>query len=177
MRPNHWKQLTPVDQLTVTRSALEGFALNYEDGLYSKAEFLSKFYNLTDEIKMLEPYLSGELDWSSEEQAVPQQKLQWTRWYYGITHLEIGRGAGNGKDMATINRFPDGSCTLGIYNFRQPNIWTGNDSVYYKTVAEAMRIAEKRYDVKGEIPTAALPTGHPNNPAEFTAKALWQGPK
>lgn len=45
-----------------------------------------------------------------------KKAVNWTRWFYGITHLSIYKGGsyGGGSDVATINRFPDGTCHLWL---------------------------------------------------------------
>ncbi len=101
-------------------------------------------------------------DGCDEQTEKHMPKIHWTRWYYGLTHLVVKRS--NNKDVATIQRFPSGGCTLWMYNTADENPWTDNPTDYYESVEEAMKIAEKRYGVKGIAPTAALPSNHPNNP-------------
>ena len=93
--------------------------------------------------------------------------IHWTRWFYGVTHLVIDKGgsAGGGQDVATINRFPDGTCTLWMYNSHDKNLWTDDSrKSYHESVPAAMKIAETRYGVKGVAPVHAMPDNHPNNP-------------
>ena len=95
-----------------------------------------------------------------------KKAVNWTRWFYGITHLSIYKGGsyGGGSDVATINRFPDGTCHLWLYNTHDEKIWTDTSrTTYHKTVEEAMKIAERRYGVKGIKPIHAMPHNHPNN--------------
>jgi hypothetical protein len=91
--------------------------------------------------------------------------LNWSRWYYGLTHLVVKRG--DSKDVASINRFPDGSCWLFMYNTKMEDIWT-NDAytTYHEDYRAAMRIAEKRYGVKAKEPVFGLPKNHPSNPPD-----------
>jgi hypothetical protein len=97
-----------------------------------------------------------------------KETRNWSRWYYGITHLEVYKGGsgGGGSDVATIRRFEDGSCNLWMYNTHDKNLWTGNPEVYYETVDKAMKDAEERLGVKGLKPVFGLPDNHPSNPPE-----------
>lgn len=92
----------------------------------------------------------------------------WSRWYYGITHLEIYKGgfAGGGSDVATLERFEDGSCSLWIYNTHDRNLWTEspNNTTQHASFEEAMTAAETRFGVKAKRPDHGLPEDHPCNP-------------
>lgn len=99
-----------------------------------------------------------------------KEKRNWSRWFYGVTHLEVYKGGstGGGSDVATINRFPDGTCTLWTYNTHDKQLWTREENrpVWYDTVPQAMKVAEERLGVKGIPPIYGLPENHPSNPPE-----------
>lgn len=93
--------------------------------------------------------------------------FNWTRWFYGVTHISIYRGGyfGNGHDVATIRRFPDGTCHLWLYNTHDKTLRDDyKPKTYHKTVEAAMRKVERHYGIRTIAPTAAMPSNCDSNP-------------
>ena len=59
-----WHQKTPVDQLTVIRSCVEGHTDNLDRGVIDAAKFVSRVAPLLQQLAELEPYLRGEREWT-----------------------------------------------------------------------------------------------------------------
>ena len=84
----------------------------------------------------------------------------WSNWYCDYTHLEIWKGGyfGGGSDIATIQIFNDGTCSLWIYNTKDKNMFTESEvnTTWHKSADEAMTAAETRFGVRAIRP--AKPT-------------------
>lgn len=62
MKLDHWKQPTPVDQLTSLRGAIEGEISNIDDGV-KPCPCITRCYAYLEEIALLEPFLRGDEKW------------------------------------------------------------------------------------------------------------------
>jgi hypothetical protein len=64
MKPKHWKQANPFDQLVVIFSSLEGHLSNFEDNIISAQQFIKIVKVSLKQIKILEPFLKSPETWN-----------------------------------------------------------------------------------------------------------------
>lgn len=66
MKPNHWKQKTPQDQLTVIAMSLEGAFDNLKENIITQDRYIAQAKPLLSDLQALIPYIRGEQKWDFE---------------------------------------------------------------------------------------------------------------
>lgn len=91
----------------------------------------------------------------------------WSPWYCGITHLVIDKGGcfGGGSDVATLQQFEDGTCSVWMYNTHDKTLFTNSEAntKWYNDCESAMTATETRFGVTAKRPSMNNRARHGNN--------------